>query len=342
MLDIMRRHASSWFIKFILGAIIVTFIFFFGYSSYRKGMRGGRVGAQGQIAASVNGIPISEQEFEFFFNNTFERMKSSFAGKEIPDFARKLAESSTLQQLVGREIALQLADELGIVIPDAMLADTIRDAQTAQQGGEFDPIAYRHQFLPYFRNRFGMDYEQFVRQDLRLTALETLLNGVDRSAAESPKEPSTAWTFESVLIDPQTLVESKAIADAAAAKPLAEKLALTPSKEWPAFLKPLKINATKVGPFTLAERTKLLDGKGRLEDYEKIFAMTPEHAIVDAPIELDGKLYVLRLVNRQDNATPSNTAVPPGEGFWGEWMGKLLAKAKVKNYREQEQPKPSP
>lgn len=326
MLDIMRKHASSWLIKVILGAIIITFIFFFGYSSYRKGMRGGRVGAEGGVVAKVNGTPVSAAEYEFFFDRNFERMKAQFEGKEIPAFVRQIAESQTLQMLVGREIQLQQADALGIVIPDDELADTIREGQAAQAGGEFDPVAYRHQFLPSFRQRFNMDYEQFVRQDLRLGAFQELFAAVDRKPAdaqdEKPKE--TVWTFETVAIDAGD--EGRALAD---------KLASAAPAEWPKILKSAKLELKKVGPIRIEERTQLLGGKATLADYQAVFALTRERPAVAKPLEIEGKLHLVRLVERAER----EAKVPPHEmgGFFAAWMEKLLAKAKVENYLKKEQ-----
>lgn len=323
MLDLMRRHASSWLIKVILGAIIVSFVFFFGYSSYRKGMRGGRVGAQGAAVAKVNGTPVSESEFEFFFDRNFERMKQSFGGKEIPAFVRQLAEGSTLQQLVGREVALQLADGLGIAVSDAELADTIRQSQAAQMGGEFDPIAYRHTFLPSFRSRHGMDFEQFVRQDLRLSALQDLLSSADRTPLPGDGgRPSATWAFETITVE-------------GGERPQAERIIATPPKEWPRLLKAMKLEAKKTGPLSIADRSKLLDGKGTLSHDEAIFSLTPSHPVLDHPLDIDGKWVVVRLVERREGGgQKKDEPPPPAEGLFQEWMGKLLAKAKVQNYLE--------
>lgn len=337
MLDIMRKHASSWLIKLILGAIIISFVFFFGYSSYRKGVRGSRVGAEGGVAAKVNDISISAAEYKFFFDRTFDRLKSQFQGAEIPDFARQIAESSTLQQLVGRELMLQQADALGIVIPDEELADIIRDGQAAQAGGEFDPIAYRHEFLPYFRQRYNMDYESFVRQDLRIGAFQKLFAGIDGSppVGEAAGRKESLWTFEIVTLDPKAMVASGAFSSEADARLFANKLLETPTKDWQKLMGPAKLTSRKVGPLKISERTQLFDGKGTLEQHQAIFALTKESPVAK-PVEIDDKIYVVKFVERglsEKDATP----LPPGAGFFEEWMGKLMAKAKVHNYMAEEQ-----
>ena len=113
MLDIMRKHASSWLIKVLFAAIIITFIFFFGYSSLSKSGRGGG----GDTAAEVNGRPIPMAEFRFFYDRAYEQMTESFKGSEIPEFARKFVMSSTIGRLVSRELILEQAADLGIFVP---------------------------------------------------------------------------------------------------------------------------------------------------------------------------------------------------------------------------------
>lgn len=329
MLDVLRRHATSWLIKVILGAIIITFIFFFGYSSYRKGMRGGRAGAEGAIAVRVNGTPVSLSEFEFYFDRNFERMRSSFGNNEVPDFVRKIAQSTTVKQLVSREIALQQTDELGITIPNEELADIIKKTPTLGDGNEFDPIAYRYRFLPYFKNRYGLDYEQLVRQDLRLETLEGLFQ--DISSEETDKESKkTTWTFEVVTIDPNTMVASKVIGSADEAPTIAEKVINTDPRGWKKLFHDMKIETKKVGPIDISERQNILSGEGPIEDFYAIFTLTREKPVIQKPIQRNGKLYVIRLVENSEKSVepkPHQTA-----DFFQVWMEKLLAKAKVENY----------
>lgn len=318
MLDTLRKHASSWLIKVILGAIIVTFIFFFGYSSYQKGARGSRIGAGGDVAANVNGIDISASEFKFFLDQSLERMKASFKDSALPEFAQKLAESSTMQQLINREIALQQADELGILITDNELADVIKKANSAKDG-EFDPIAYRHNFLPYFKNRFGMDYESLVRQDLRLASLAETFETVNKTPPFTNDDAAyTFWTFEAVTLEQKD-------------KETADKLVSSDTKNWKKMLAPLKVEVTTLAPVTIANRKSLLDGKGENEHYEKVFSLSNEGEVLSETIQIDDKLYVVRLVKKEVK-TPDEANQNSPDNFLQSWMAKLTSKAKIKNF----------
>ena len=55
LLSLMRKHAKSWLIKFMIAIIAIVFTFYFGYSF--RADRGGKV-------ASVNGEVISLKEYE--------------------------------------------------------------------------------------------------------------------------------------------------------------------------------------------------------------------------------------------------------------------------------------
>jgi hypothetical protein len=337
MLDILRKHAGSWMIKAILGAIVVTFIFFFGYSSMRRGSRSENRGA---AIATVDGTPISAGEFKFVFDNAYERIKGSFQGQEIPEFARKMAESVALQQLVGRTLALKQADELGVIVPDQELIDTIRMSPMTRQGGqEFDPIFYRHEMLPWFKNRFGLDYETFLRDDLKVAALQGAFKGVDQTpagfAAPEAKDATDAWTFEVVTIDPAAMIAATTIASRDDALKLATALVAADPRTWTAMLKPFKLTPQKVGPIGLKERRQLLEGNATFEDYRILFALTPEKPVAASPLERGDRLYIVRLSSLNRSANNALTTWPAGD-FFRDWMAALSEKAKVVSHLRQE------
>jgi hypothetical protein len=336
MLDALRRHASSWMIKLMFAAIIITFVFFFGYSAMRRGGRGDAEAA----AALVNGRPIPMAWFQFFFDRNFEQIRSSFKGAEVPDFARNLAISTTLNQLVSRELILEQADELGLVVPDQELARVIVESQKVEQGGEFDPIFYRHRFLPYFKGRYGLDYEEMVRQDLILSGFDQIFQEVDRTplfkpAVEEPT-PRTAWIFEQVVIDPKVLLEAKSITEEREAKEIAADLLLTDPKRWKAKLKKLNITPQRIGPLTIRERKRLIDGQGVIEDFQKILVLGEEQPVIGEAIERGGKIYALRLVDKVEKEEEIREPYLP-RPFLVSWMSKLRARAKVKSLIEKEQ-----
>jgi len=174
MLDIMRKHASSWGIKVLLGMIIVSFVLFFGYRQISRSRapttRGGK---NQQAVAFVNHMAVPASEYRFYFDQAAERLRGQFEGKQIPEFMQGILEKSTMSRLVQRELLLQIADKLGIQVTDQELASVIRKSQIAQRG-EFDQTFYTTQYLPYFKNRFGIDFEDMLRNDIRAEKVQLL------------------------------------------------------------------------------------------------------------------------------------------------------------------------
>ena len=64
MLDFMRKHAGTWLIKALLGAIVVVFIFW-GVGSWTSQQEG--------IVATVNGESISLEEYRSAYNRLLTR-----------------------------------------------------------------------------------------------------------------------------------------------------------------------------------------------------------------------------------------------------------------------------
>lgn len=314
----MRKHASSWIIKLLLGAIIVTFVLFFGYSSFRKGSRGGRVGAEGETALKVNGIPVSQAEYRYFLDRSYEQVKNSFKGQQMPDFAQQFASQMTTEQLINREVALTQADELGIVISDEELGNRIKNEIKAAYG-EFDPIQYKHNIRRSFEARFGFNFEEFMRQNLRVDSLGSLFAKVDTKLANDPPGSEAAWTFERVVFSGDD------------AKTKAEEFIKSNAKDWKKALASLKLEPKKIGPITVSERQTIFDAGASADDYIKIFSLTKENPTTKEPVVIADKVYVARLVEKSEK--PKKEAAPADDKeFFFSWMTALRNKADVKDY----------
>lgn len=334
MLDILRKHASSWVIKVILGAIVISFIFFFGYSSMRRQTRSGS-----SDVATVNGKPISMNEYKFILDNVYERLKSSFSGKEVPDFMIKMARAQTMRQLISREIGLELASKLGVVIADGELISAISMTPYAQRDGEFDPIFYRHQFLPYFKQRFGLDFERFLQQDLKLEMLESIFATVDKGVPEakddSDEDVELMWTFESIAFDSDKLVGDGKVKSTDEVRKAAEIIVSSDPKKWEGLTAPFGVKAVKAGPMSVRDRKRLFDGKGTVEEMTAVFSLTPDNPVLSKAIEHEGKIYVVRLVKVEEGITTKGFW--PAHDFYRSWMAKLSENAKVVSYLNEEE-----
>lgn len=307
-------------IKLILGAIIISFAFFFGYNRMTRARRAAGGLVPGQPVATVNGVGISDTEFRFFYDRNLERFKDTFKGEEMTESIQKFVQTMTLQQLVQRELKLQTANSLGIRITDGELAATIKKNPELIRDGEFDPIFYRHQYLPYFENRFGINYEELVRQDLAIQTLESLFAGID--ATEETE--STLWTFEVALI------EQKDAKNPEDAKSLAQSF--VSSKNWKGLAKKTHVDLKIVGPITIAERARILNGRGVFKDFQKIFALNNTHPVTHEPVEIGDALFVVRFVEKKTSPVKA-TAERRGD-FLDAWMREQMKTAKIITYLE--------
>jgi hypothetical protein len=327
MLDIMRKHASSWGIKAILGMIILSFVLFFGYSRISSVRRPSVRGGDNQNAvAVVNHMAIPESEFRYFYDAAYERMREQFKDKEVPDFARNMIEQSTLSQLIRRELLLQIADKLGIKVTDQELAEAIRQSQIAMRG-QFDPDFYTHQYLPYFENRFGINFEDMLRNDLRAGEVQKLFLPVAHAAtkpgeeaAEKPeKETVTAWTFEIVTLDASEQAHK-----------VARKFADNPTNGlWKQLAKKHDAKLERVEEVTIKDRRAKLKGFN-FDQYSAIFSLSEDTPVVDNPIAKDDNtISIVRLIERKQiekDITPSK------DDFFQQWMTQMAARSKIRTY----------
>jgi len=93
-----------------------------------------------------------------------------------------------------------------------------------------------------------------------------------------------------------------------------------------------------VGPLTIADRQRLFDGMGKLDDYMAVFPLTKERPLIAEPIEIGSKLYLVYLLDRSEKSALAKDPVSPEEeskgAFLSQWLEKSIAKAKVQDYRE--------
>src|SRR3954469_486201 len=161
MLDVMRSNARSYLIALIFGAIILTFIFSFG-----RGSSGFRTRTPETWAARVNGELVTASDFTQAYSNRFRQMSQMRGGKYTSDNAKQdNLKAETLRGLIDQELIAQQADDLGIRVSDAEVADAIARNPNFQQDGKFDFEYYKR----LVENGYGMSinrFEEAYRRDL--------------------------------------------------------------------------------------------------------------------------------------------------------------------------------
>ncbi len=151
MLDALRKSAGSWFVKALLGLLVISFAIW-GVGDIFRG------GAQSTVA-EVGGRKISPQEFQRDYQNQIG-MASNQLGRQLTS-----AEARTyglgqrvLENLIGTTAIDIHADTLALGISDAAVASAIQSERSFQgANGAFDP----QRFQEVLRN-VGMNEPGFV------------------------------------------------------------------------------------------------------------------------------------------------------------------------------------
>ncbi|HYA03850.1 MAG TPA: SurA N-terminal domain-containing protein, partial [Syntrophobacteria bacterium] len=134
MLDLMRKHATSWLIKVALVAIVIVFIAWGGYS-YRE-QRAARF-------AVVNGAYIDYREYQSAYKSLVEQVRRQMGGRVSSEMLEtmKLKEQA-LDQLITTRLLLEEAHRLGLEVSPEELRQAILSTPDFQINGQFDPGQY--------------------------------------------------------------------------------------------------------------------------------------------------------------------------------------------------------
>ncbi|MFC1534895.1 SurA N-terminal domain-containing protein [Thermodesulfobacteriota bacterium] len=156
LLSLMRKHAKSWLIKFLIGIIAIVFIFYFGYSFSAK---------EGVKIAEVNGEFISGLEYQKNFRELLKNLqneyKSMWSENLIEVFDLK---NRALEDLIDKKIISQEARKIGLDITDKEIQDKIIAFPAFQFRGRFDENRYKSLLA---NNRMKPeDFEATIAQDM--------------------------------------------------------------------------------------------------------------------------------------------------------------------------------
>ncbi|NPA95306.1 MAG: hypothetical protein GXO58_07765 [Thermodesulfobacteria bacterium] len=165
MLEIIRKNAASWLMKFILGAIVVVFIFW-GVGTFRS--------QRLDVMARVNGEKILVEDYQKAYNMTVERLRRMYGGT-LPEslFKQLHLKEQVLNQLIDEALIRQEAARIGLRVTDKEVQQVILDIPAFKRNGMFDPRLYELAL----RNA-GLkpaDFEQQLRQDMITRKLQTVM-----------------------------------------------------------------------------------------------------------------------------------------------------------------------
>ena len=195
MLSLMRKHASSWLIKLVLGAIVVVFVLW-GVGSWTS-QRSGRV-------ATVNGKTITNEEYRIAYKRLIDQVRQSFGNSANEELIKSLQlEQKALDQLVDNILMRQAASELDIRVSDEDLSQAIRSIDAFQVAGVFDPR--RYQVILSNNNLTPDTFESSQRDALLIQKLNAFITSSvkvsDQEAAEWFKWNNTEVNLNFFLLE---------------------------------------------------------------------------------------------------------------------------------------------
>lgn len=165
LLSLMRKHAKSWLIKFLIGIIAVVFIFYFGYSFTSD---------RGVKIAYVNGEVISGLEYDKAYTDLVEAVRVQYGGLWDEKMIKGLdLRKKALAGLINQKLISYEAKRLGLKVTDEDVQKAIRSYSAFQVNGQFDMGRYRA-LLGHHRMN-PEDFEESMSQELLQKKLQQFL-----------------------------------------------------------------------------------------------------------------------------------------------------------------------
>ncbi len=199
MLYLMRKHAGSWMVKILLGAIVVVFVFW-GVGSYTQQQAG--------ILATVNGDVISWEDHRGETNRLLEQVRQNFGAGMSDELLKALQlERQALNQLIDRLLLRQAAARLKLQVSDEELSRSVRGIAAFQSAGDFD--ARRYQQMLSLNRLTPESFEAMQREALLMGKIQGIITGSVK-VSDREIEEWYAWNNAQVRID-QVRIPAQAI-----------------------------------------------------------------------------------------------------------------------------------
>jgi len=165
LLSLMRKHAKSWIIKFLIAVIAIVFIFYFGYSF--KGREGLKI-------AYVNGELITGADYQKGYYEMLEGLQRQYKGAWNDNLIKVFdLKNKALDNLINQKLISQEARRLGLDVTEEVVQKSIMDYPAFQTNGRFDLGRY-HALLSHNRMK-PEDFEAAMARELLQERLKQFL-----------------------------------------------------------------------------------------------------------------------------------------------------------------------
>ena len=182
MLNVFRKHATSWLIKVALFLIVIVFIFWGGYSYTSR---------DASRLARVNDKFITTSEFDQSYNNLVEMYKRQFGDALSDDMLRQLnLKQQAMNMLIQRYLVSEAAKDLGLTASAQEVQQQILEYPVFQKDGAFDRQRY---VLVLQQNHMSPEmFEQQLREDLSIKNVESFIK---RQSVVTDEEIAAEYRF---------------------------------------------------------------------------------------------------------------------------------------------------
>ena len=188
MLRLMRDHASSWMIKFILGAIVVVFVFW-GVGSFRS--------QRLNTVASVNGEPITADQYRQAYDNLLSQYRRQFGNNLNSDLLQALqVDQQALERLIEQKLLVQEAQKLNLQVTEQELAQAIREIGVFQNAGIFDNTLYQRVLSS---NRMSPEEFEAAQKEAMIT--EKLRSFIQDGVKASSQEVEAWYNWRNTTVN---------------------------------------------------------------------------------------------------------------------------------------------
>jgi peptidyl-prolyl cis-trans isomerase D len=156
VLSLMRKHAKSWLIKFLIAIIAVVFVFYFGYSFTAD---------QALKIAYVNGEVISGPEYQKTYRDMISALQVRYQDQWNDNMVKAFnVKQRALQTLIDQRLMTQAAKRLGIDVTESEVQRSIMGYPAFQLNGRFD--IRRYQSILSQNRMKPEDFEATMTHDL--------------------------------------------------------------------------------------------------------------------------------------------------------------------------------
>lgn len=196
MLNLFRKHATSWLIKVALILIAIVFVFWGGYSYQSR---------EASRLAKVYDQYITYGEYQKAYEQLVDTYRRQFGKMFSDDLLKQLnVKEQALEILIERHLLLHAAEKLGLTATDEEVQQTILHYPVFLSNGRFEPERYR-QVLRQAR----LTPEVFEGQMASELASHKVESFVKRQAVVTDDEVQASYLYDHtqiqlsyVMIDP--------------------------------------------------------------------------------------------------------------------------------------------